>query len=90
MPTWAKVLVIAITVALVAGTALYAFYGSKPSESGVHTSGVIEGTELNLAPKVAGRIAALCCREGERVLRGQVVLRLESADLQASVAQACS
>jgi len=88
MPAWTRVLGTVITVSLVAGTALYAFYGAKPSGSGIHTSGVIEGTEVNLASKVAGRIATLCCREGERVQRGQVVLRLESADLQASVAQA--
>jgi HlyD family secretion protein len=54
----------------------------------IHVTGIIDGTEVNLAPKVAGRISWICCGEGDTVRENQVVIRLESDDIKASVAQA--
>lgn len=54
----------------------------------VHTSGVIEGVEVEITSKVPGRIARLCCQEGETVKAGEVVVQLEDDDLKAAVAQA--
>ena len=79
---------IAAVALLGAGVAFYAFY--VPSEKGtaVLTSGIIQGIEVNLAPKVAGRISEICCNEGDHVRKGQVAIRLESEELKATVAQA--
>ena len=39
----------------------------------------------NLSPEIGGRVAFIGFREGERVARGDVLLRLEDQDLRASV-----
>ena len=43
--------------------------------------------EARLAPKIMSKVAAVLVREGDRVRAGQVLVRLESADLAAGVAQ---
>jgi multidrug resistance efflux pump len=53
-------------------------------------SGIVEGTEVNLASKVSGKISDICCREGDSVREGQLAIRLESEDLRASVEQAAA
>jgi RND family efflux transporter MFP subunit len=54
---------------------------------------VSEGTvrpfqEATLSPKIMSSVAAVLVREGDRVRRGQELVRLEAADLQAGVEQA--
>jgi HlyD family secretion protein len=51
-------------------------------------SGFIEATEVDIAPKITGRITALAAAEGDAVHAGQVLVRLDSRDLQAQVDQA--
>jgi HlyD family secretion protein len=87
MPNWAKGLSVAAALLLIAGVAYYAIYGSKQADTSVRTSGIVEGPEVNLAPKAAGRISEICCNEGDHVQRNQVVIRLESDDLAAAVEQ---
>lgn len=87
MPAWAKVLSAAAALLLIVGWASYAIFGSKHTDTSVRTSGIIEGPEVNLAPKAAGRISEICCNEGDRVQNNQIVIRLESADLAAAVEQ---
>lgn len=81
-------LTIGAVALLAAGMAFYAFYAGNDTETAVRISGIIEGIEVNLAPKVAGRISEICCNEGDRVRKGQIAIRLESEELQAAVAQA--
>lgn len=50
--------------------------------------GQIEATQVNVAPKVAGRIVDLPAREGVRVRRGDLLAVLDSPDIQARLAQA--
>lgn len=83
-------LTIGAAVLLVAGIGSYALYVHDGTETALRTSGIIEGIEVNLAPKVAGRISEICCSEGTRVQKGQVAIRLESEDLRAAVAQAAA
>src|SRR3990172_10014750 len=52
------------------------------------TTGIVEGTEVNLSSKVSGRISEFCCKEGDRVSSGRTVARLDSDDIKASVEQA--
>jgi len=87
MPNWAKVLSAGAVLLLIAGVAYYAIDGSRQADTGVRTSGIIDGPEVNLAPKVAGRISEICCKEGDSVRKDQSVIRLESDDLSASVEQ---
>jgi len=45
-------------------------------------------TESTIAPKIMSNVAAILVREGDRVRAGQVLVRLESRDLRAQLAQA--
>lgn len=87
MPNWARGLGVAAALLLAAGVAYYTTYGSRQADTSIRTSGIIEGPEVNLAPKVAGRISYICCNEGDRIQKNQVVIRLESDDLVAAVEQ---
>ena len=87
MPNWAKGLIVAAALLLIAGVAYYEIHGSKQADTSIRTSGIIEGPEVNLAPKSAGRILEICCNEGDHVEKNQVVIRLESDDLAAAVEQ---
>jgi HlyD family secretion protein len=87
MPNWVRGLSVAVILLLIAWAAYYATYGSQQTAIGVRTSGIVEGPEVNLAPKAAGRILEICCNEGDSVQKDQVVIRLESDDLTAAVEQ---
>lgn len=55
----------------------------------VSASGTVRPiVEAKIAPKIMSNVAAVYVREGNHVSRGQVLIRLESRDLQAQVAQA--
>lgn len=45
-------------------------------------------TEAEISPKIAARIEAILVRAGDRVSRGQVLVRLDERNLQARLAQA--
>ncbi|HEY3266605.1 MAG TPA: efflux RND transporter periplasmic adaptor subunit [Armatimonadota bacterium] len=52
------------------------------------TGAVHAQLEANIATKVQGRVLAVYVREGDRVRRGQPLIRLDARDLDAAVAQA--
>lgn len=56
--------------------------GKKEADGQVSASGVIECTEVNIAAKVPGIIREVLPREGDRLVSGQVVAVIDSADLQ--------
>lgn len=43
-------------------------------------SGTFETQPSRLAPKIAGRVSAILCREGDAVRKGQVLIRLSARD----------
>ena len=57
-----------------------------PAIEAVYATGVVEPTVLMpVAPRAGGRLAALNADEGQAVRRGQVLARIESADLEHTV-----
>jgi multidrug efflux pump subunit AcrA (membrane-fusion protein) len=50
--------------------------------------GVVRTTEIRIAPEVAGQLAAIKVRKGDRVRAGDVLAELSAEELTASVAQA--
>ncbi|OYV41698.1 MAG: secretion protein HylD [Rhodospirillales bacterium 20-64-7] len=52
------------------------------------TNGRLEADEIDIATKFAGRVAQILVDEGDRVTAGQVVARIDTRDLEASLAQA--
>jgi HlyD family secretion protein len=83
---WAKgaavlVLLIALSVAATwAGLHL----GVGPSKP-VGVTGTIEATQVDVSVKITGRILQRLVKEGDRVTRGQVLVRLDDSELAADV-----
>ncbi len=70
---------------------LYTYYAHKGKAApAIRVTGIIDGYEVNLASKVAGKISWECCNEGDTVSQGQTAVRLESEDIKASVEQAAA
>ena len=83
-----KRVIIVLVILAIAGVSFILYSKRDRSDGAVRTSGVVEGIEVNLASKVQGRILDICCNEGDSVRQGQVAVRLESSDLEASMEQA--
>ncbi len=78
-----------VLLLIFAAVFLYNFLSSKPATT-LRATGIIDGVEVNLSPKVAGRVSWICCSEGDAVKEGQVAIKLESSDVSASVDQAAA
>lgn len=59
------------------------YWLTRPDESAIALSGRIEGYETDLGTEVGGRVAEVTVREGDTVQLGQVIARLDDAELQA-------
>jgi len=81
-----------VVILLLAGWAGYAWYERSRAlpEGLLQANGRIEGDQIALASKFAGRIAELKVREGDAVKAGQVVAVLDAEQVAAKVAQAKS
>ncbi len=89
MKRWAKRVIVPLSVVLAACAVFMVVYLFRSKEvPALHATGIIDGIEVNLSPKVAGRISRVRCQEGETVKEGQAVITLESDDVKASVEQA--
>ncbi|MDA8089434.1 MAG: efflux RND transporter periplasmic adaptor subunit [Nitrospiraceae bacterium] len=81
--------IILLLVIFAAGAVLLALRpGRKETVPPIRVTGIMDGYEVNLAPKIAGRISWLGPREGDAVKEGQAVITLDSEDIKASLAQA--
>lgn len=59
-----------------------------PAIDAVYATGIVEPSlEVRITPRSAGRLREMLVDEGVRVRRGQILARLEDADLRASVAE---
>jgi HlyD family secretion protein len=93
-----RVVLILVLLAAAGGGAWYWFNGgAKRNTSFIPVSGNLELTQVDLSFKTAGRMTELNVREGDFVKKGDVIARLDSAQLdqqllrdQASVASAQS
>lgn len=54
----------------------------------IRVSGHVEATETRLAPEAGGRVLTLTVKEGDRVQPGQVVLTLDTRDVQLAIDRA--
>jgi HlyD family secretion protein len=83
-----KILPILLLAAI--GFGVWKYFFSKPAEPEniVQLTGRIEGDDSALAPKIAGRIAAIGFREGDVVKAGEVIATLDDRQVRARVDQA--
>jgi HlyD family secretion protein len=81
-------LVVALAIGAAAGT--YRWWHATPVLPPGITSGNgrIEADEIDIATKFAGRVAALYINEGDMVTAGQTLARMDTRDLEASLAKA--
>jgi len=80
-----------VLVLLLLFAAIYIYYARTGKTPPVlRATGIIDGIEVNLSPKVPGRILWVCCNEGDMVKAGEVAVTLESEDLKASLDQAAA
>ncbi len=49
----------------------------------IETTGIVEVSEVELGPKINGRIVWLCCPEGENIKAGAFAIRLDDKELKA-------
>ncbi len=75
-----------IVIVSVAGYFLWPRAHSQPGA--IEGSGTIEATQVDIAPKVSGRVKRILVREGEPVRVDQVLAELDTAELDAQVEQA--
>lgn len=71
---------------LLVGTGTGIWYAlSRPQSNTIELSGRIEGYPTDVGAKVGGRVNSVTVREGERVRRGDVIVRLDDAEIQAQL-----
>lgn len=66
-----------LAFALAAGTAC----GNGNGNDRIRATGYVEATEVRVAPEVGGRVVEVPVDEGARVARGDLLLRIDAADL---------
>lgn len=78
-------LLIPLLLGLIAGGVGIWYGWFRPQPEGLELSGRIEGYETDIGARVAGRVESVAVREGERVRKGQVIVQLDDAQVQAQL-----
>ena len=76
-----------VTIAVFAAVislSIYFFSNSEPT----YLQGQVEAKQINVTPKVPGRVKAIYKQEGDQVHKGDLLLELESTELDAKLSQA--
>lgn len=63
------------------GAGLLIFLTGKKSKT-LKLSGRLEGYEVDIGPKIGGRVDFVVAREGARVHKGQLIVKLDDSDIQ--------
>ena len=81
-----KALIVVVAVVAVCAMAAYGFFGRRSSS--LTASGTLEARNISVGSKVGGRVAEVLVREGDHVQPGQLLVKFEDSELQASALQA--
>ena len=76
-----------ITIAVFAAVILFSIYFFSNNEP-IYLQGQVEAKQINVAPKVPGRVKAIYKKEGDKVQKGELLLELESTEIDAKLSQA--
>ena len=79
-----SILITIIIFGTVVGLSLW--YYNQPET--FYLQGQVEAKQINVAPKVPGRVKEVLVEEGQKVKKGQLLLALESTEIEAKKAQA--
>jgi HlyD family secretion protein len=85
-----RVLRLVLVVVLLLGAGLAATWASRrwASDGPLSVTGTVEALQVDISPKIAGRIVERPVREGDRVRRGQLLVRLDAEELEADTRRA--
>ncbi|MBC8015291.1 MAG: HlyD family efflux transporter periplasmic adaptor subunit [Sporomusaceae bacterium] len=75
-----KLLAVIVIIGVLTGLAIYKMQSNKVP--GITATGTIEITRTDITPKVSGYIGELLIKEGDPVIRGQLVARIIRTDLE--------
>ncbi|TWT65172.1 Multidrug export protein EmrA [Posidoniimonas polymericola] len=81
-----RLLAAVLVVAALGGLIAYSQLTSEPD----HVSGFVEAEDVRLGSRVGGRVAEVLVEEGDRVTKGQLLVRLEPYDLKEQRAAAAA
>ncbi len=89
-PRWRRILPLLLLLGAIGAGGAYWFKHTQPVlPAGIASSnGRLESDEIDIDTKFAGRIAAILADEGDMVSAGQVVARMDTRDLEASLKKA--
>ncbi len=85
---WLKLAAIAAVVVAVALAAMWAVRRLNGDTGSVAVTGTVEARQVELGPKIAGRIVELRVREGQPVEHGQLLVVLDAEELTAEAGRA--
>src|SRR6185436_12498930 len=77
-----RAVLIVLLLAAAGGGAWYWFSGRMKATNNILVSGNLELTQVDLSFKTAGRMTELTVREGQFVKRGDLIAKLDSAQLE--------
>lgn len=85
-----KILVPVVLIVIAAGVGVARYWNGRGHDGELGVSGTVEATEVDIAPKITGRIEAVLVDEGDRVEKGRLLVRLDDRELaaQSAVAEA--
>jgi HlyD family secretion protein len=84
-----KRIVIFVFLVLFIGVGLFVYFGQQSAQKGeLYYSGTIEATQANLAFQTSGRVQAVWVREGQAVVKDQILAELDGAELASRLEQA--
>lgn len=75
-------------IALFGALGVFLYLKGNKANTPISTAGVIEATEVNIGSKVSGRIKEIRFDEGDRVEKGEILIVLESEEIEAQLHQA--
>ncbi|HEY0303799.1 MAG TPA: efflux RND transporter periplasmic adaptor subunit [Longimicrobiales bacterium] len=83
-----RLIIVPVVIVVLAIAGWLILRGDDEDATRIEASGTIESTEADLGFQLGGRVADVSVREGDRVLSGAVLARLDQAELDARKAAA--
>lgn len=85
-----KKILLPLALLIAAGLGICALWQAGRGPEQAPIQGMMEAQETDIAPKLTGRIAELAVQEGQTIAKGALLLRIDSPEVAAKLAQASS
>ena len=85
-----RIVLLILAVVLISLISGFLYYLFKPKSHNLFVSGRLEGYEVDISPKYGGEISYIAGREGKRVKKGELLAKIDDAELQAQLEAAAA